>query len=236
MSTDEFAVDRTSRGLWAWRERLHDPALTLMLIVQGLVIFVGAPIAAIGYPGSRIAMELLLLIFAFLIIVVSRGTVTTIIAIFAMVATLTGAFLTVFVPSPSTALLAHAGTITGAIVVAYVVGRAVFAPGVITPHRVLGAIVLYLNFGLLCTSAYRLIWDLVPNSFGGIPAGVTSIQASGTILYFSFVVLTTVGFGDVVPVHPFARGLANFEGILGQLYPATLLARLITLELKGRRR
>src|SRR5262249_3781659 len=69
------------------------------------------------------------------------------------------------------------------------------------------------NFGLLCTTGYRLIWDLIPNSFSGIAAGTNSLQASGTLLYFSFVVLTTVGFGDIVPVHPFARGLANLEGI-----------------------
>ena len=120
--------------------------------------------------------------------------------------------------------------------VAYVVGRAVFAPGLVTSHRVLGAIVLYLNFGLMCTTAYRLIWDLVPNSFNGIAEGTTSLQASGTLLYFSFVVLTTIGFGDIVPVHAFARSLADLEGIIGQLYPATLLARLITLELESHRR
>src|SRR5262249_47718249 len=151
-------------------------------------------------------------------------------------ATLTGAFLTVIAPSASTAVLAHAGSIIGAIVVAYVVGRAVFAHGPVTLHRVLGAIVLYLNFGLMCTTAYRLIWDLVPNSFSGIEPGTTSIQASGTLLYFSFVVLTTIGFGDIVPIHPFARSVADLEGIIGQLYPATLLARLITLGLESRRR
>jgi hypothetical protein len=37
-------------------------------------------------------------------------------------------------------------------------------------------------------------------------------------------------------VHPFARSLANLEGIIGQLYPATLLARIVTLELEHRRR
>jgi hypothetical protein len=50
-------------------------------------------------------------------------------------------------------------------------------------------------------------------------------------MYFSFVTLTTIGYGDITPIHPFARSLANLEGIFGQLYPATLLARLITLEL-----
>jgi hypothetical protein len=218
------------------RDRIRDPALTTMLIVQCLIIFAAAPCVASGYRGSDAALELLFFVFACLIIVVSRGAVATAIATFAMIATLAGSFLTLITPSTSTMLLARAGAITGALVVAYVVGRAVFAPGAVTTHRVLGAIVLYLNFGLLATTIYRLIWDLAPNSFGGIPVGVTSAQASASILYFSFVTLTTIGYGDILPVHPFARALADFEGIIGQLYPATLLARLITLELEGRRR
>jgi hypothetical protein len=43
---------------------------------------------------------------------------------------------------------------------------------------------------------------------------------------FSFVTLTSTGYGDIVPMHPIARSLANLEAIIGQLYPATLLARL----------
>lgn len=153
-----------------------------------------------------------------------------------MAASLAGVFLTLASSSNSTLLLAHIGNISGTLVVAYVVGRAVFGPGVITTHRVLGAIVLYLDFGIMCSSGYRLIWDLVPNSLTGVPEGATSWQAAGTILYFSFTTLTTIGFGDIVPVHPVARALTNLEGIFGQLYPATLLARLITLELEARRR
>jgi hypothetical protein len=56
------------------------------------------------------------------------------------------------------------------------------------------------------------------------------------LIYFSFATLTTVGYGDIVPVDPFARSLANMESIIGQLYPATLLARLVTLELESRRK
>ena len=222
--------------LYVWKDQIRDPALTAMLIVQCLVIFVVAPCATVGYPGSGIALELLFLVFAFLIILVSQGRITTTIAACAMIATLVGSFLTLLAPSNSTKVLAQSGTITGALVVTYIVGRAVFAPGAVTPHRVLGAIVLYLNFGLLSTTIYRLIWNLIPNSLTGIPAGTTSVQASGSILYFSFVTLTTIGYGDITPIHPFARSLANLEGIVGQLYPATLLARLITLELEARRR
>jgi hypothetical protein len=48
------------------------------------------------------------------------------------------------------------------------------------------------------------------------------------------VTLTTTGYGDIVPLHPYARSLANIEAVIGQLYPATLVARLVTLELKSR--
>jgi hypothetical protein len=53
------------------------------------------------------------------------------------------------------------------------------------------------------------------------------------LVYFSFKTLTTVGFGDIVPVHPFARSLTNVEAIFGQLYPATVLARMVTLQIKS---
>jgi hypothetical protein len=56
------------------------------------------------------------------------------------------------------------------------------------------------------------------------------------LIYFSFVTLTTVGYGDILPMHPVARSLCNLESIIGQLYPATLLARLVSLEIEGRRR
>ena len=42
----------------------------------------------------------------------------------------------------------------------------------------------------------------------------------------------STGYGDVVPVHPLAPSLCNVESIIGQLYPATILARLVTLELR----
>lgn len=51
-----------------------------------------------------------------------------------------------------------------------------------------------------------------------------------------FVVLTSTGYGDIVPLRPFARSLANLEGLVGQLFPATLIARLVTLEFQLKNR
>ena len=55
------------------------------------------------------------------------------------------------------------------------------------------------------------------------------------LLYFSFVTLTSVGYGDIVPLQPVVYSLATLEALIGQLFPPILLARLVSLELEGRR-
>jgi Ion channel len=61
-------------------------------------------------------------------------------------------------------------------------------------------------------------------------------NVDNSVSYLSIVTLTSTGFGDIVPLHPIARSLCNIESIIGQLYPATLLARLVTLEMRERSR
>jgi hypothetical protein len=61
-------------------------------------------------------------------------------------------------------------------------------------------------------------------------------EETGAMLYFSLTTLTTTGYGDIAPVDPFARSLANFESVLGQFYLAITVARLVTLELEDRSR
>jgi hypothetical protein len=56
------------------------------------------------------------------------------------------------------------------------------------------------------------------------------------MLYFSLTTLTTTGYGDIVPVDPFARSLANLESVLGQFFLAITVTRLVTMELEDRRR
>jgi hypothetical protein len=60
---------------------------------------------------------------------------------------------------------------------------------------------------------------------------IADMRLVRTFYYFSISPLTTVGYGDITPVHPFARNLAMMEALVGQLYPATLLARLVTLRI-----
>ena len=112
----------------------------------------------------------------------------------------------------------------------------VYRDGPVTGHRVRGAIAAYLLMGVFFAYSYALISHLAPGSFQ-LPAWVSEAGPERTeaFLYFSMVSLTTVGFGDITAIHPLARSLVMLEALIGQLYPAILLARLVSLEIETRR-
>jgi hypothetical protein len=113
-----------------------------------------------------------------------------------------------------------------------VIGIKVFSPGTVTFDRILGAVVLYVLIGVVWAEAYQLISIRVPGAYAGIAHDSSSIDRSSWI-YFSFVTLTTVGYGDITPVAHAARSLAILEALIGQLYPAIVLARLVSLHVAG---
>jgi voltage-gated potassium channel len=92
------------------------------------------------------------------------------------------------------------------------------------------AISTYLMLGLLWTMAYWLVAELVPNAFAFNVASArdTSMQGFNS-LYFSFITLGTVGYGDISPVASTVRILAVAEAITGLLYMSVLIARLVAL-------
>jgi hypothetical protein len=98
--------------------------------------------------------------------------------------------------------------------------------GPITFHRIQGGVAAYLLLGVAWAHAYALVAVLRPGAFSGALSGG---DAPRSFLYYSFVTLTTVGYGDVLPVHPAARSLAMLEAVIGPLYLAILLARLVSL-------
>jgi hypothetical protein len=112
----------------------------------------------------------------------------------------------------------------------------VYREGPVTGHRVRGAIAAYLLLGVCFSLAYDLIEYVHPGALTLPLEGAQGMQTrSASFLYFSVVTLTTVGFGDIAAVHPVARSLVMAEAVIGTLYPAVLLARLVTLEMETRR-
>ena len=116
-----------------------------------------------------------------------------------------------------------------ALAIMWIVARTVYAPGQITYHRVVGASMLDLTIGVLFAALYAFVATLTPEAFRGLSIS-PHVSLPTDVVYFSFVTLTTVGYGDVTPLDPLIRSLSNLESIIGQLYPATVLARLVSLE------
>ena len=78
---------------------------------------------------------------------------------------------------------------------------------------------------------YQVVALTVPQAFR-LPEGLTAGNPNALrqeLTYFSFVTLTTTGYGDITAVHPVARTLAMLEALVGQLYPAIVLAWLVSL-------
>ena len=98
--------------------------------------------------------------------------------------------------------------------------------GPVTFHRIQGAVTAYLLLGIIWAHAYALLALLRPGAFSG---PIDPEDGPRAWFYFSFVTLTTVGYGDVLPVHPVARSLAILEAVTGPLYLAILVARLVSM-------
>ena len=140
-------------------------------------------------------------------------------------------WMTLWAPSSATLGLWRQGlTLTGIAMLVMVQGLEVFRSGPITHMRIEGAIAVYLLLGFGWAHAYHMVAILNPHSFGGFGSNTTAISGW---MYYSFVTLTTLGYGDIVPIRPIARSLAVGEALTGQLYLTVLLARLIALQVGG---
>jgi hypothetical protein len=105
----------------------------------------------------------------------------------------------------------------------------VFQAGSINLYRIYGAVAAYLIIGLLWAELYVFIYLAVPGAFHVEASTLFGEPPTTEMFYFSFVTLTTLGLGDITPVHPMARSMVTLEALIGQIYPAVLLARLVTL-------
>lgn len=103
----------------------------------------------------------------------------------------------------------------------------VMKEGKVTRDKIAAAICVYIILGVVWGLFYGLTETLDPGALGGgINAG---LRNTGSAVYYSFITLTTVGYGDITPVSQVARSLAIVEGLAGQIYLAVMIARLVGL-------
>ncbi|MFH0273190.1 potassium channel family protein [Vibrio jasicida] len=100
----------------------------------------------------------------------------------------------------------------------------------VTTNHIIGSICIYLLLGLAWAVIYLLVLEFFPSSFTGLEAKPWLSNLFNT-LYFSFITLTTVGYGDISPTVPVAQFFVFFEAIVGSFYLAIMVASLVSIRL-----
>lgn len=107
-----------------------------------------------------------------------------------------------------------------------VASRQVLLTGAVDSNKIVGSICIYLLMGMAWAVAYLLVERLLPGSIPGL-SGANWRHHMQDALYFSYISLTTLGYGDISPVQPLARYLAYMQAMVGQFYVAVVVASLI---------
>jgi hypothetical protein len=129
--------------------------------------------------------------------------------------------------NPQLCVFREATMLASILVATYIVVSLVFRTGRVTSVRIKGALAVYLLFGLGWAHAYQLVSYTNPSKAFASQVPLLTVSAW---IYYSLVTLTTLGYGDIVPVSRVARMLAVGEAVTGQLYLTVLVARLVALQ------
>jgi hypothetical protein len=216
-----------------WSE---ERSLSVLLVLLVLEMFVVGPVVRAA-PAFHLASDLLfsILLVAGLLTVVQHRILQWITGLFVLLA-IAVRWAGIVLGTSGLSLWNAVLSLLSILAFLLVVLGYVYREGPVTRHRVRGAVAAYLLLALCFSFAYDLTEYLHPGSFTLPFGGTEGLQArSALFLYFSVVTLTTVGFGDIAALHPVARSLVMAEALAGQLYPAILLARLVTLQMETRR-
>lgn len=104
--------------------------------------------------------------------------------------------------------------------------QTLFSPN-ISNNSIIGSICIFLLLGLIWTMVYLLLIEFIPESFSGITSNNWH-KNFPELIYLSFIILTTLGFGDLLPVAPLARFLVYIEAIAGTFYMALIVSSLVS--------
>ena len=207
-------------GKWEhWQNRIREPALSVLLLGQVFTLFVGGPLLSahvLNFAAMDSLQILLLLISYFALPLRSKARVLILICLVPIL------WLLCSGPAPYWGLMLHTGA---TLVITVAVAQVVFKARQVSRHQLLGAVVVYLNLALLFMGAFNSVNRVFPGAFTN---GTKVPVQPNELVYFSLTTLTSTGYGDILPVHPAARSLANLESVIGQLFLAIFLARLVS--------
>jgi len=203
---------------------------TVQLLIAVAVLLISAPFVEELEGGHLILSVLFSLVLLAAVFAVADRKRTLAIAVVLAVPAITARWINQFRPD-----LVHPAVflVCALLLLAFVIAnllRFTLRASVVTVEVLCASISAYLMLGLMWTVAYWLVDQMTP---GGAFSFNTSRGAQSmngfTGFYFSFITLSTVGYGDITPVSRVARWLAAMEAITGLLYVAVLIARLVSL-------
>ncbi len=208
--------------------------MVALLVIQSITVYGLIPATA-SRPSVLVSLVgVLPLLFSALVVRITRIEWTFAVGSIAIALSVAIIVLDCFQHYPLALVGADVLAITTFLLLTVAIFATVFASGRFSVYRALGSIVIYLNIGLLFTLVFRLITLLSVNAFSGLPQASDHSGFRATLEYFSFSTLTSAGFGDILPISPMARGLTIFEASIGHLYPATVLARIVSMAMQAR--
>ncbi len=212
-----------------------DVGLSVLLAVIFLQIFVMYPLLHFGVGRILIHVLFVLVLVSGVMAVIETphlGRLVLVLAIFSLICRGVGFWRS----GPTIDILETIFAIIFAAILMIIILIQVFRQGPVNAHRIAGSVAAYLLFGIVCGHVYMLVALQDPSAFNfaTIPIPTEFHKLQSKLFYFSFVTLTSIGYGDIMPVNPAAQTMAILEGLVGQLFPAILLARLVSLEIESR--
>jgi hypothetical protein len=212
-----------------WQFWAQEKSLSILLVILVVQIFIIIPLGEHTLFGKII----FLVFFAFLLItgifLFVKKTIRRIILIVILaLPVLLGS--DIFFHSQSWEISNNLAIALYCIFLGAIVLLRTFSKGQFTIHRIQGGILVYLLISLVFAFLYESVYLLQGDaSFKGL-----SMADRKEFMYFSLVTLTTVGYGDITPAVVITRSLANLEALIGQLYPAILIAGIVTRVLESK--
>lgn len=199
--------------------------LALVVLVQFIY-----PITADGSPLSTLIYQLLYasLILAGIIVAHDTPRQTAILIVLGVVWLISGAIYAFNQTETWALLLGYGAILPFQLMVIQVLLRYIFNTRRITQDVLYAAIAVYLLLGAVFVPAYGLLETLLPGSFVDHAVGGAFIPWQ-TFIYYSYVTLTTLGYGDILPVSMWARSLVTLQAVIGVLYLTIVMARLVGL-------
>src|SRR5438128_385073 len=203
---------------------------TVQLLIALAVFFIWAPFVEEIEGGELIVSGLFSLVLLAGIVAVADRKRVLVIAIVLAIPAIAGRWVNHFRPDlvPPAVFLTAALILTGFVVVNLL--RFILRAPSVTIEVLCASISAYLMLGLMWTMAYWLVDQLTPGGAFSFNTNAGTRSMNGlTGFYFSFITLSTVGYGDITPVSRIARWLAAMEAMTGLLYVAVLIVRLVSL-------